>query len=290
MLAVATADWHIRSTKPRSRTDKNYQATQWAKVNWVMDFAIKHNAVILHGGDVFDKNVMSKTLFNKYLKLFSESFAQFVVAAGNHDQSYHRLDLGDTDLKSMFNCGAFDRGLDLGVTTIDWGDERPDIHHEILVTHQTITERPNSIIEGSVGAKEFLTESPFRLVISGDYHVPHVCQLTNKLLINPGSLMRQNTDQVNMEPRVYLVDTDTLEFEKHFIPVKGGDEVFDIEHIERVKQQKIQTDEMKDAVAQCVARLKDDTSKPNFTSSLHKVIGERKPTDAVKQVIQEETE
>ena len=53
MFFLCTADWQITHKTPIARTDDYIQAI-YEKVKWVFNIAKKNNAIILHGGDVFD--------------------------------------------------------------------------------------------------------------------------------------------------------------------------------------------------------------------------------------------
>lgn len=206
---------------------------------------------------------------------------------GQHDQSHHRLDVSGNSVGALFATDLINKKVPYNVMVSDWGEDIGEDDTEILITHATITEKPNSIIEGSVSAKEFMKEHDHQLVISGDYHVPHVCEYKGRLLINPGSLMRQNIDQINQRPRIYLVDTDTLEYEVIYVPVVGGNEIFDLDYVKKVKNRAAQAEVMREAIEKCVNEMSKSDLRPNFRKNLDQVIGKVKPTDIVKQKIEE---
>ncbi|MCK5344265.1 MAG: metallophosphoesterase, partial [Candidatus Heimdallarchaeota archaeon] len=64
MKYILTADWHIRDTTPRCRTD-NYWMKQWNKINQVLQIAQEEDAVVLIAGDVFDKPRVSNQTIEK---------------------------------------------------------------------------------------------------------------------------------------------------------------------------------------------------------------------------------
>ena len=54
MKLVCISDTHFRMNRSRLRTDQDYLKTQCEKWRFVEEFASKHNAVIVRGGDVTD--------------------------------------------------------------------------------------------------------------------------------------------------------------------------------------------------------------------------------------------
>jgi DNA repair exonuclease SbcCD nuclease subunit len=84
-------------------------------------------------------------------------------------------------------------------------------------------------------AKLLRKYSDYDLIVTGDNHKPFVEEYQGRLLVNPGSIMRMDADQINHRPRVYLWFADTNTVEPMYIPIENN--VISREHLE-IKQQR----------------------------------------------------
>lgn len=95
MKIVVTADSHISSrymfsTSPNPLQDQFYRAA-YRGAKQPIDYAIKNNYPIIHGGDWFDEEKMSSPEFTATLALFGlvgRSRIQMIINLGNHEIDY----------------------------------------------------------------------------------------------------------------------------------------------------------------------------------------------------------
>lgn len=100
--------------------------------------------------------------------------------------------------------------------------------------------------KGNTILKKFIE---FSIVHSGDNHNPFTAEYKNRVLVNPGSIMRSTAAQIHHKPRVYLWCASTNKVEPIYLPIKKG--VVSRDHIEQQEEQ----DERRNAY---VARMKTD--------------------------------
>lgn len=72
----------------------------------------------------------------------------------------------------------------------------------------------------------------FDLIVVGHNHKPFVIEKDGRLLVNPGSLLRSNADQVDHKPRVYLWFAQDNHVEPVFVPIEN--DVLSREHLDIV--------------------------------------------------------
>ena len=72
----------------------------------------------------------------------------------------------------------------------------------------------------------------FDLIVTGDNHKTFVREEKGRLLVNPGSFMRNDADQIDHKPCVFLWYAEENRVEQVFIPIEQG--VVSREHIDEV--------------------------------------------------------
>ena len=107
----------------------------------------------------------------------------------------------------------------------------------ICVVHSLIFE--SSALFGITGilAKDFLNEySEFDFIISGDNHKFFMVKgEKGNILINCGSISRQNADQINYKPAIIYLDTNDINnIKKISIPI--NDNVINKKHLDEKKE------------------------------------------------------
>jgi DNA repair exonuclease SbcCD nuclease subunit len=252
MKLLITGDWHLRWGKPRYRVD-DYTETQLRKIYYILDKASDFECTaILQPGDMTENYPVPKfhyRLLQRYINEFRSGFGIKTVW-GQHDGNYH-ADFENTPLKVMEAAGAvfiYDQGhysfIDpeephITLYGVGWGEVIPvprDFNDfNILLIHKMISN--SDYWSGHVAytdAQAFLASQPYDLIVSGDNHKHFYVVAHGKILINCGSLMRTNIDQVDHQPVFYIFDTDTKTFEEHKIPIAPAEEVFDVENYERL--------------------------------------------------------
>jgi predicted phosphodiesterase len=247
MKILCIADTHFRKLKPRNRLDKDYLATQISKYKWVEQLALEHSAVIAHGGDVTDtweqSDWVKQAIFEAMLP------TDKIAVWGQHDLRNHKF----RDNCSLSVLVASKHVLIAGKDPIryedekvsfygaSWNEDVPEIvtpdDFNVLLTHRMVVdnERLWEAQERFVTAQNFLTDTSFDLIVSGDNHQTFTYRSGSQTLINPGSLMRSKIDQINHKPCVFMFDTSNLTFEQFFIPCKPPEVVLDLERVEDEK-------------------------------------------------------
>lgn len=248
--AILTADWHLRENQPICRTD-DFWGAQWKKVDAIRNLQIKHTCPVIHAGDLFDHWKPSPYLLTQTLL---HSPQRFWTIYGNHDLPQHNLDLvhktGVYTLISGFG------EVNLLQNGVHWG-QVPNRNaaiiadRNVLVWHvMTWTKRPPWPGCTDLPAEELLDiYHDYDLIVTGHSHKSFVVEKEGRILVNPGSLTRQEADQISHTPRVYLWYAKTNTVKAVRLPMEEN--VISREHIERKEQR----DERIEAF---VERLNDD--------------------------------
>jgi len=267
MKLLCTGDWHIREKRPRSRTDESYVDTIFEKLDFIFRMSREYNARILQAGDVVDSVDCSfKLLGRLYTTLSNRSGGDVYHCLGQHDLYYHSLanyekspvfflNEAIADFQLLLNDNAEYLGKNASVYSASFGESIPNIPREgdfnILVTHRMVIDSKlwHDQTDYEYGPN-LLKENKFDLIVCGDNHQQFVHRLKDgRTLINPGSLMRSSTSQIDHEPAIYIFDTDTRDYERIPIPVKPAEKVFRIDQIEKEK-------EMSDEMDKFISELK----------------------------------
>ena len=215
---ILCGDIHIRESVPICRTDDFFTA-QWKKLSFIKDLQIKHNCPVLCSGDLFDHWKPSPELLSNTINFLPENFH---TVYGNHDLPNHNLELES-------KCGAFTlwQAQIIGVfNTCHFGNlpEEESITikgKKILVWHKMVykNELP---FPGCTDpkARSILHNYPqFDLILTGDNHQPFTQEYKGRLLVNPGSMMRQEAGQIDYKPAVWLWYAETNTVEPVYLPI-----------------------------------------------------------------------
>lgn len=289
---LITSDWHIRNTTPKARLD-NYQAALWNKVEQIMALAKEHDAHILFGGDLFD---VPKSAIESTVKLVSTLGNQFLCGIpGQHDLPNHLIkNIDKCSFGLMLECG-YVRGLegsvefeDTSVHFFPWGSslgprKEPGLAYNIAVCH-TLTYKGKSDI-GGIKAKTLLRKMKgFDLIVVGDNHKTFVVEHEGRYLVSPGSLMRQDADQFDHEPSVFLWKAGPNSVpERIRLKVTASTRVLTREHLDRQKERESRLDAFIETV-----NTKYDVDI-NFMDNLKKFMNKNQTNARVQELVWEAT-
>lgn len=276
--AILTSDWHLREDTPVCRTD-DYWSTQWKKVRYISSLQMQYGCPVLHAGDLFDKWKPSPYLLSETIKNIPD---RFHTIYGQHDLPEHNIEL-------FYKCGINVLNLSGSLTLLagtHFG-QFPDLkklsfqleNKEILLWHTMVYQGklPWPGCTSPSAAKVLRTYPQFPLILMGDNHKSFVEEYKGRILVNPGSLMRMDADQIDFQPRVYLWYANTNTVKPVYLPIEEN--VVSREHIER----KTQRDNRIDAF---VSRLNTDWEGAiGFEENLERLITENKIKDNVKSII-----
>jgi DNA repair exonuclease SbcCD nuclease subunit len=223
-IAILTGDWHLRDTQPKARTDDFWEA-QWKVVHKVFELSYELgrkydedmiSLPIIHSGDLYDNWKPSPHLLAKTIEVFKywqEDFILFRTVYGNHDLPQHNIDLAHKTgiqvlekarVVSVLNgthWGNKPTGNDLvGIRRIP-----------LLIWHVMTWKKESHTFKGDTSspARKLLEDYEFAdVILTGHNHIPFVEHYDNRVLVNPGGITRQTADQMDIEPRVYLLHED----------------------------------------------------------------------------------
>lgn len=221
-FAILTADWHLREDVPVCRVD-DFDSVQWRKVRTIAALSEKLQIPVIHAGDLYDYWKPSPELLTKTIKHLPK---RFWTIYGNHDLPQHNIDLAEKcGVRTLQECGRIEV-----LDTCHWkqkptgcsyfGTFAKGVDRAVLVWHvMTYVKSPYP------GCKDLKAPSILRkykdydLIVTGDNHSPFVVKEDGRLLVNPGSLMRQTADQKDFRPRVYLWYPLANEVEPVYLPI-----------------------------------------------------------------------
>jgi hypothetical protein len=129
-------------------------------------------------------------------------------------------------------------------------------------------------------AKKLLKRfSTYDLIVTGDNHIPFVETYQGRLLVNPGSMMRMKSDQIDHKPRVYLYFAKTNTVKPFYLPIEKG--VVSRDHIDKAEDRD-------ERIAAFVESLEDSAEiSLSFEENLKKQMSKNKTSDKVKKIVWE---
>jgi len=254
---VLTSDWHIRDDTPLCRTD-DYEIAQIKKLSYIDEYMQSIDALmLLHAGDVCDKGRPVNSQMVESL-ILGYAPTKIYGVPGNHDLPYHKLNnLKKSSLNVLIkakqfiylssetptpiiqesNCilYGFPYGTEMVHLTEDELKRYTDACTCIAITHQLVFEKsiPYGVKKGVLAIDLLKQFSEYKIILTGDNHQSFVVEHEGRYLVNPGSLLRMDADQVDHKPSLYVWDGETIK--REFIPIEEG--VVSREHIE-VKQER----------------------------------------------------
>lgn len=297
--AILSADWHLRDDTPVCRTD-DYFAAMESKIDFILDLQKSYDdrPPILVAGDLFQRAFSSPYL--EAWAIEKMMGALIVCIPGQHDLPNHNLNLyHKSSMAVLENAGVLLVGQLVGtgegfnalfgeVHTFPYGTaitpvirrNRPlkQENRSICLAHQLVY-RGRELWPGMEAerARDLLDRVNYDLVVTGDNHQTFTLKRNDKLLVNPGSLMRQDADQEDHEPCVFLWYAETNEAEPIYLPIE--DDVITREHIERQEQRE-------NRINVFVARLQDDYEVGlSYRKNLRAHMRENKTDKPVRQLV-----
>jgi len=256
--AIITADIELRMYSPVSRIDNYWEALQ-RKIKWLKDLSESLQCPIFDGGDLFDKR------YKQYPSHFLLQWAiknlptPFFTIPGNHDLPGKTMENYHNSSMSVLESAGIISGIDNSIVKIKdkivyihkipYGQELKEpnefpkidckIDYKVVLFHGMIYDR-NPPFPGCEGweKNEVLKKFPnFDLIVTGDNHQTFTGQRKNTILVNAGSLMRNDADQIEHRPCVFLWYPEECRVEKKFIPIEQN--VLSREHLEKAEEKEI---------------------------------------------------
>ncbi len=285
MKGVITADWHLRATMPRCRTDKDWYNTQEKALNQILDFANEKKCPIFVVGDIFhtvgDTSFYCVSMVQKIAKKCREGL---YILAGNHDLPYHSTEninrsavgvllrsKGILKIKDYFQSIEYE---DVSAGNFDEETENCKIIFKHILCFPDMKSLPPNV--DALTAKDLLEQyDKAEWIFTGDYHKNFHYEKNNRHVINPGCLLRQAVDFKDYQPGFYFVDTDKNIVE--FNPIIDKEDFIDDTYILREKEK----EERIEAFANKVGEI--ETVSLDYIENVNKAI---KTSDLSEELIE----
>lgn len=275
---IITSDWHLRDTTPICRVD-DFETTQWKKVDFISRLQRRLKCPVIHAGDLFEKWKPSPYLLAKTIEHLPKDF---YTIYGNHDLPQHNIELKN-------RCGVYVLEKANVLTVIDgrhwnvdynenqWFEiEGRKIHIAHIMTYQGKTPYPGCTDTPASGLLRKYKD--FDLIITGHNHMQFVEKHNGRLLLNPGSLTRQSSNEKGWKPCVWLWSADDNSLEQVFLPV----ELDAVQVPERIAE-KEQREERIDAF---ISRLNTEWGEEmDFEANIRKAIAVNDIPKSVQDII-----
>jgi DNA repair exonuclease SbcCD nuclease subunit len=282
---ILTSDWHLRENAPVCRTD-NFWKTQWGKTLVIKGLQQHYDCPVLHGGDLFHHWKPSPRLLSETMNFMP---AQFHTVYGQHDLPQHNF-------KEQFRSGIFTletAGKLKVLPGIHWGQLPEEMEYassldipytrkdyrSVLVWHHMVWQgrRPWPGCTDPSAKAVLKKYSEYDLILTGDNHKPFVEEYQGRLLVNPGSLMRQSADQQDHRPRVYLYNAESNTVWPEYLPIQK-DAVSRLHLEEKVERE--------DRIDAFISKLQGEWDAGlSFEANMRQFLEANNILDSTKQII-----
>lgn len=249
---ILTADLHLTSISPVSRTDDYIQA-QEKKLNFLTTLSAENgDCPILCAGDVFDYWKASPWLCSWAYRNLPKNL---ITIPGNHDLPMHSMDQYDKSALHLleqvgqeitvlneewqFAEGINILGIPFNTSIGDFRERKNPGERRILMLHALTWENQKPHWASySYTAGELLKQygEYFDVILVGDNHQSFVVhsEKHNCVLVNPGSMLRRTADQKDFKPRCFLYYAEDNSVVPMYFPIE--EEVHDIRYLENKQE------------------------------------------------------
>ena len=241
--AILTADIELRAFQPTCRTDDHW-AAQERKIKWLCQLQVGNdNCPIFDAGDLFDKRYKSNPSHELLGWAMENLPEKFYTIPGNHDLPGKSIDNYSNSAMAVlekakkiipawrypFQVKEIKGTPYVHIYGFPWNCsfEKVDTdkgYINIALVHTMVYEEFEPF-PGCVGysAKEVMDLLPdFDLIVCGHNHQTFTREENGRVLVNPGSLMRNDADQIDFKPSVFLWFADTNTIKRVHVPIEEG--------------------------------------------------------------------
>lgn len=294
MKIIILGDLHFRTTNPASRTDSILDTLK-RKLTFVFNFAKEENAIICQVGDFFDSPRNWQAL-SEMINLLS---IKICVIYGQHDLYLYSKERKSTALGILIDSGlttelsSMPFKIDnVNIYGCSWGQEKlPYISTSgvnILVIHKSISDKPLFSEHDYYDAKKFIKSHPeYNLIFCGDIHKRFCYKFNDRLIVNPGPIVRMEATEYNMTyiPKFCMYDTEERKIKWVEIPHEPAEKVLTREFIEN----KTQINEMLNSfIDGCSGEIEMDFSfEENLNAFIEKNNVEKEVIDIISDTMME---
>jgi len=253
--AIILSDTHIPKSinySPVCRTD-NYWETFCNKILFIKRLQKKYNNIpILNGGDLCDRVRLDPEVEAWCI----ENLPPQITVPGNHEIPSHNLNyLANSSLTVLEKAGKVRVIKDwkdsyhlnsIEIIGYPYGQEIQEIKRKkyastvIVIAHlQVYKNSPDSNSIKYTKAIDLLEKLPFaNLIVTGHNHDSFIVEYKGRKLINPGSMMRISSDQIEYQPKVFLWYSKNNSIKS--IDIKNKKDVISDNHILNKKEKESQ--------------------------------------------------
>lgn len=271
MNLILISDLHLLWENPIGRLDY-LPDTQFKKLEFILEYAQKNDALILQAGDFFNRPRLWH-LLPKVTNMLREYNVPIFSVFGQHDTYFY-----SDETRASTNLGELEAAgivhiLDNSVYQIGPRENEP-LHPEvhlygashgknfdppnvagainILVLHKAIGQTGNEW-GSDYNAKSFLNKNKgWSIILCGDIHQKFLVKSGSRLIINTGPILRRTAREYNFhhQPCFMLIRTTRQGFAHKWveIPHAPAGEVLSRDHIEEPEQQEENIEEFTDGV------------------------------------------
>jgi len=294
MKIIAFGDSHFRSDNPVCRIDDISQAFQ-KKFRFILEYALRENAIVIHAGDLFDTPRSFRTLHAVMSLLNEFDTVPFygVLGGKSHDSYLYSTDLTGTawgvlqeagKIKRLSGKGIYDTGVD--IYGASYGEEVPKAEDpkafNILAIHKEISMDKMFRTQERYYAPKFLGDNPdYNLIICADIHSKFYYKApSGRIILNSGPLLRLEVDEADHEPGFFVYDTETENVDWVVVPHEPAENVISREHL-------IKKEAMDSMLEGFVKAIKEDSQGTglSFQDNLGAFIKENEISEDVKAIM-----
>ena len=245
--AIILSDVELRTRVPVCRTDQDtYLETMWGKIEWIKHLQEKYGCPIFDGGDLTDKDIKKNPNHLLLARAIASLPSPWYTVPGNHDlPGKSILNYDNSAMAVLERAGVVDAQSDfvsgdvIRIHRFPWGvplekiKAAPDCWNVVLV-HAMVYNRqlPFPGCEGYEAGELLDLWSNADLIVCGHHHQTFIRSKGKTILVNPGSMMRNDADQADHKPCIFLwyPDGDFPKVRQVFIPIQKG--VVSREHLD----------------------------------------------------------
>lgn len=257
--AILTSDIEIRSHTPVCRTDDHWKALN-RKMQWLRDLQEKHKCPVFDGGDLFDKKYKQHPSHDLLQWAVKNIPRPFFTVPGNHDLPGRSVANFQKSAMAVLQAAGVvwtNQSYSTGkyVIQIDrfpWGEKidpepkgpKTANEYRVALVHAMVYDRhePFPGCDGWEKRKLVRHLCDYDLVLCGHNHQTFTATYRNTILVNPGSLMRNDANQMDFEPSVFLWYAGQQKIERVKVPIDPGPKVITRKHLDEVKKKEIRLD------------------------------------------------
>lgn len=237
MKIGVVGDCHFSLYPPIRRKD-DYLNTLCKKFSQAIAiFEDQKCAVIVQVGDLVDSPCVGNKVKSSIIKILKKTSIPFLMICGQHDIIGHNISTFESSPLSVFYAAEIINILTSDPFTIDninfygvsYGQEivKPKTKGiNILVIHQNIGE-PLFPGHNIISPKQFLQKHYYYdIILCGDYHNKFIARINNRIILNPGIIIRKTKKEFDYKPSVAIIDTENLSINEFLLTIEPPEQVF----------------------------------------------------------------